>query len=987
MNYFCRTIVIVCLGVLRAAAADLEPLRYNHPGLTVDLGVGLWAWPIPCDADGDGDFDLVVSCPDKPSNGVWVFENTTGDTARDPLPVFRAGRRISHTVNYLMPSYVNGRLRVLSPGFEYDDVPRSWATKRRPLPVAANWYVPQGPQKKGPRVRHNQWRLADYDGDGVEDLVCGIEDWSYYGWDDAYDPQGSWMNGPLHGFVFVFAGTGNGGFATKPVQLAAGGKPIDVFGCPSPNFEDFDGDGDLDLLCGSFLDRFTYFRNVGTRTAPEYEAGVELRAEDGTPLTMELEMIVPVAFDWNRDGHMDLIVGDEDGRVALIEHTGRIASDGTPVFRSPVYFKQEADTLKCGALATPVGVDWDGDGDDDIVSGNTAGFIEWFENLSGPGVASPRWAAPRRLDAGGRPFRIMAGPNGSIQGPAEAKWGYTTFSVADWNGDGLPDIVLNSILGEITWLENIGTRKKPRLAEAQPIEVAWSADQPRLSWGWRQPEGTALLTQWRTTPLVHDFNGDDLTDLAVLDHEGYLAYFERAHRDGSLVLLPPRRWFLNERGQPLRLNGKPAGGSGRRKLCVTDWDGDGRFDLLVNAKNADIMRQTGDGNGPWTFAPARALATRDIEGHDVSPTVVDFDGDGVPDFLGGAEDGRMYFLRNARVEDPAADDGAAAIVSRGFVAGDLPTPSCHASTIAETKPGEFIAAWFGGTAEKNPDVGIWTSRLEHGSWTAPVEVVTGVQLDGGRWPCWNPVLFQKPGGDLLLFYKIGPDPRTWWGLMRSSSDGGRTWSAAVRLSRDGTAITGGPVGPIKNKPVELADGSILAPSSTEDDGWRVHFERSADDGATWEVIGPVNDGKHIGAIQPSILDLGGGRLLALGRTRTGKRIFQVESADSGRTWGEMSLTDLPNPNSGTDAVTLADGRHLLIYNHTEKGRSPLNIALSTDGKAWTPVVTLEAEPGEFSYPAIIQASDGKVHVTYTWKRKKIAHAVIDPVRLERSPQP
>jgi len=328
-----------------------------------------------------------------------------------------------------------------------------------------------------------------------------------------------------------------------------------------------------------------------------------------------------------------------------------------------------------------------------------------------------------------------------------------------------------------------------------------------------------------------------------------------------------------------------------------------------------------------------------------------------------------------------ADDDARAIVSRGFVFGDLPTSSCHASTIAETKPGEFIAAWFGGTAEGDPDVGIWTSRLEHGSWTPPVEVVTGMQPDGTRWPCWNPVLFQKPGGDLLLFYKIGPDPRTWWGFVRSSGDGGRTWSAPVRLSRDGTAITGGPVGPIKNKPVALADGSILAPSSTEDDGWRVHFERSADDGATWEVIGPVNDGKHIGAIQPSILDLGGGRLLALGRTRTSKRLFQVESADAGRTWGEMSLTDLPNPNSGTDAVTLADGRHLVIYNHTEKGRSLLNIALSTDGKAWTPVVMLETEPGEFSYPAIIQASDGKVHVTYTWKRKKVAHAVIDPSQL------
>jgi hypothetical protein len=648
-------LAIVCWVAFVAAASggdpcELEPLRYNNPGLVVDLGVGLWAWPIPCDADGDGDYDLVVSCPDKPSNGVWVFENATGDTARDPFPVFRAGRRVSATVHYLMPSYVDGRLRTLSPGFEYDDLPQAGIAKRRPLPVDANWYKPQGPATKGPKVRHNQWRLADVDGDGMQDLVCGIEDWSHYGWDDAYDERGLWQNGPLHGYVFVFAGTGGGRFASAPTQLTAAGRPIDVFGCPSPNFADFDGDGDLDLLCGSFLDRFTYFRNVGTRAAPEYAVGVELRGDDGAPLAMELEMIVPVAFDWNRDGHVDLIVGDEDGRVALVAHTGRVGADGTPVFRAPVYFSQEADTLKCGALATPVGIDWDGDGDDDILSGNTAGFIEWFENLGGRGVAGPRWAAPRRLEVDGRPFRVMAGINGSIQGPAEAKWGYTTFSVADWNGDGLPDIVLNSILGDVVWLENVGTRQQPRLAAPRPVEVAWNGPPPRLGWGWRRPAGAALLTQWRTTPVVHDFNGDGLADLMVLDHEGYPAFFERIRREGALVVLPPRRWFMDESGQPLRLNGRAAGGSGRRKLCVTDWDGDGLFDILVNSRNADVLRQAGRGSGPWTFAAAGPLASRNIEGHDVSPTVVDFDADGVPDFLGGAEDGRMYFLRNPRSE-------------------------------------------------------------------------------------------------------------------------------------------------------------------------------------------------------------------------------------------------------------------------------------------------------------------------------------------------
>jgi hypothetical protein len=203
----------------------------------------------------------------------------------------------------------------------------------------------------------------------------GIEDWSFYGWDNAWNAQGQWTNGPLHGFVHVFRATNEKQFA-EPFLVQAGGRTLDTFGCPSPNFADFDGDGDLDLLCGEFLDGFTYFQNVGSRTQPSYAAGRRLKNARGVEVRMDLEMIVPVAFDWDKDGDLDLIVGDEDGRVALIENTGKFGAGPNPIFAEPVYFKQEADTLKCGALATPVGVDWDGDGDTDIVSGNTAGYID-----------------------------------------------------------------------------------------------------------------------------------------------------------------------------------------------------------------------------------------------------------------------------------------------------------------------------------------------------------------------------------------------------------------------------------------------------------------------------------------------------------------------------------------------------------------------------------------------------------------------------------
>lgn len=641
-----------CLANSTLADADeLEPLRYNHPGLVVDLGVGLWAWPVPCDADGDGDYDLIVSCPDKPSNGVWLFENATGDTSKTKMPVFKPARLLSRTVHYVMPSYVEGTMRVLSPGMEYSHFAHSGTNEKRALPIDAKFHKPLGQQTKGPKVRHNQWRYADFDGDGRLDLIVGIEDWSYYGWDDAWDSYGRWQNGLLHGWIYWFRnrGTTETPDYMEPELVKAEGKPIDVFGCPSPNFGDFDQDGDLDLICGEFLDSFTYFQNIGTRKAPKYAAGQQLRTALGLPLAMDLQMIVPVAFDWDRDGDLDLIVGDEDGRVAWVEHIGVDASnDAMPMFASPRYFQQEADTLKCGALATPVGFDWDGDGDTDILSGNTAGYIEYFENLSGPKVAAPKWNRPVAIQVDSKPFRIMAGPNGSIQGPAEAKWGYTTFSVADWDSDGLPDIVLNSILGQVVWLRNTGTRNLPKLSAPQAIEVEWTDKQPRLAWGWQTAKGKELLTQWRTTPVVFDFNSDGLLDLAMLDQEGYLTLFERARKVNRLVLNSPRRAFVDEQGAAIQLNSGAAGKSGRRKLCVADWDGDGKFDFLLNSTNADFLRQVEYRDGRWTMQNVGSLAKRNIEGHDVSPAVVDFDGDGVLDFLGGAEDGRLYFLKSDR---------------------------------------------------------------------------------------------------------------------------------------------------------------------------------------------------------------------------------------------------------------------------------------------------------------------------------------------------
>jgi predicted neuraminidase len=343
-------------------------------------------------------------------------------------------------------------------------------------------------------------------------------------------------------------------------------------------------------------------------------------------------------------------------------------------------------------------------------------------------------------------------------------------------------------------------------------------------------------------------------------------------------------------------------------------------------------------------------------------------------------------------------EGALLKAQQIFDISAKPTKECHASTIAETSSG-LVAAWFAGTREKDPDVGIWISRQNNGQWTAPVEVVNGVQSMNRRYPCWNPVLFQPNDGPLMLFYKVGPSPRDWWGMLTTSEDGGETWSWPTKLGEHWAV--GHLLGPVKNKPIQMADGSILCPSSTEvnakegDGYWRVHFEVTRDQGKTWNVIGPINNGIEYDAIQPSILTYRNGDLQILCRSKQDV-VVQSWSKDGGQSWSRMEATSLPNPSSGTDAVTLADGRQLLIYNHTTRktkipSRQMLNLAISNNGHDWNPVVTLEFEQGqkpagvrhwgEYSYPAMIQTRDGKVHITYTYNREGMKHVVLDPTKL------
>ncbi|MEO8778205.1 MAG: sialidase family protein [Rhodanobacter sp.] len=331
------------------------------------------------------------------------------------------------------------------------------------------------------------------------------------------------------------------------------------------------------------------------------------------------------------------------------------------------------------------------------------------------------------------------------------------------------------------------------------------------------------------------------------------------------------------------------------------------------------------------------------------------------------------------VPPPASAAGADAIVLSEFISATPPTAQSHASTIVET-PAGLVVAWFGGKHERDPGVGIWLARQLNGHWSRPLEVADGRQPDGTRQPSWNPVLFRPRGGPLMLFYKVGPDPQHWWGMRKTSQDDGAHWSAAQRLP-DGV------LGPIKDKPVQLADGSIVSPSSTELGRWRIHFERSEDGGRTWAIGAPIANPQAIEAIQPSLLPWSEGNLQAIGRTRQ-NHLFTTRSHDGGRSWSVLKLLDVANPNSGIDAVVLRDHRAVLVYNPTHHGkdwwdgRGTLAVAISRDGRHWKNVLTLEHAPhAEFSYPATIQTSDGMVHIVYTWKRLRIKHVVIDPAKL------
>ncbi|MBK9166815.1 MAG: VCBS repeat-containing protein [Bryobacterales bacterium] len=599
-----------------------DRITYGQPSRG-KLSVGLWAYPAAVDIDGDGALDLIVSCADRPYNGTYLFRNLGGNLF-DRAEFLGRGHKELTAADF----DGDGTVDLVVSGGYYRDVRRNRMADFVPIDLPRDYWI----------GRDDFWYPVDWDGDGAIDVLAGVSDWRDYGWDDAFDAEGKWTRGPLRGPVYFHRNLGTSAQPryAPPVLLHAAGRPIDQYGSPVPQPVDWLGVGRLDLLAGSFVDAITLFRNSGTRTQPRLGAGELL------PFRLELCMIQPRVVDWHGDGRPALLVGEEDGRVAVIEN--RVPPGREPEFLAPRHLEQVDPLLKSGALSRPVAADWNGDGKLDIIAGNSAGYLQFFENTGT--AAMPVFTDRGCLQAGGRVIRHMAGPNGSVQGPAEEKWGYTNPSVADWDLDGRPDMLVNDITGAVVWYRSTGTA----LAPAEPVEVAWPGKPPKPDWVWWEPRGHQLLTQWRTTPKVVDWDGDGLPDLVMLNHQGYLALFRRARRDGRLVLLPPERIFVQANGRFLLMANGRAGASGRRKIELADWDGDGDLDLITDSADGPVWYEnTGDHRKPVMELRGPILKTK-FQGHNPTPNVADWNGDGKPDVIVGAEDGFFYYFERSFIE-------------------------------------------------------------------------------------------------------------------------------------------------------------------------------------------------------------------------------------------------------------------------------------------------------------------------------------------------
>ena len=650
-------------GVYFDQPGEGEPIKLNDPpavgtGDVLAYGDGAKPTaargrPIPLDWNGDGLMDLIGITGTVPDAGATLMINR-GTPQQECLSDLRPLNSLRIQSNVQVDDIDgDGTIDVASKGGFYRDVLTNGFTK---------WHAVTSPpafefSRVLPQSRFEHWFFADWDGDGVRDLLVGSDFWWEYGWCNNFDKQGNWTRGPLYGWFYFFKNTGSNTdyVLDYPVRLnTTAGQPATVYGYGTPIAIDIDRDGDLDLLSGDFLDKLVIFENIGTATEPKLAESVSVQTTEGS-FRATRQVLMPVVTDWDSDGDTDILLRS-DGLISVLENTSD-GERGMPIFKPERDVVAMTERLNVGEL--PVGDlhDWDGDGDQDLFFGNAPGDIGWFENTGSAEVM--RFSAKKLLTADGTPLRIEAGVNGSIQGPAEARWGYTAPDVHDWDADGLPDLMFNSIWGLIQWNKNPGPSGTTDLLPASDVEVDWPGSAPKPAWRWWDPKSRQWSTQWRTTVRMIDWDRDGHVDVVAIDPEGYLVLHRRSLVDGELRLGPGERFFLSTDGLPFRANSqKGPSNTGRIKFDFGDWDGDGDRDYVqvspafVRRGNIDLFENVGSDEAP-KFVERGYMADVVLTGHTCSPTLFDLDNDGRLDLLIAAEDGHFYVFHHDYIENKA----------------------------------------------------------------------------------------------------------------------------------------------------------------------------------------------------------------------------------------------------------------------------------------------------------------------------------------------
>lgn len=591
------------------------------------------------DIDGDGDLDIWMNfgtlqtraCLDL-MNGHYFYENLSGKQSADsvfapPQLIIRGNTLTGYISGLVLPhiSDVNqdGKSDLLMCGRSLQEW-WEWEIQRgRPVITAIHPLVFDGAV---PRDEYKT-RLYDWDQDGLPDMMAGRK-------------------------VFLNVGqTGNPVFNTRdPISL-----PLDDVDSAQWYFfpVDWDGDGDMDFISSGWNHQLYFHENIGSQTDLRIAEARRLVTFDFHEIWIPDQLIQINVLDWDGDGDLDILWSGEKSNIGFLEN---IAAPGEPPkLKQTVFLQQLRPMVDSGSISIPVFTDWDSDGDLDLVLGGSGAYLFYHENLGS--TRQPVWSTRRMLEAGNTVIELRAGPEGSVQGPLETGWGYNNPEVADWDGDGLLDVLISGIRGDHHFFRNIGTTSTPRLSAGRLLEVDWGEGEPLVpQWLPFKPQGRELLTVWRTRPVAMDWNADGLTDYITLDHEGELALYERfCKADGSLGLLPGKRIFSIEGAysQALVWNRPPgeaqAGRSGRTVINLVDWDRDGDFDLILDNLNGRYYENIMDNSQPH-FVDRGDLVSERLANHNTAPFAVDWDGDGWHDLFVGTESGQVYYFHRAYIE-------------------------------------------------------------------------------------------------------------------------------------------------------------------------------------------------------------------------------------------------------------------------------------------------------------------------------------------------